>query len=318
MDLPSTILMVIGAVTAIVGLVRLAAYFHHYALYKFSFKKYRGDWAVVTGASGGIGAGMVLGLAKRGINPILIARSATKMEELAARCEKEYKVQTKVISFDFSSASASDYKALLSTLATEFKPTILINNVGINVEMPTDLVQMETEHSEEISNMVKVNILSTTTLTRGLLPGMISQSRGIILCLSSAGGVVTPAPLLSPYAGTKAFNDSFAVSLNGEVSHLGIHVHSLTPFFVETAMAKMRSSMTVPTAKHFADIALNKVGSPYPRLQPYWVHYVMQLFITAFPANMQVKYVTDRHRNTRKCALRKKEKLAKQALAGKS
>lgn len=67
---------------------------------------------------------------------------------------------------------------------------------------------------------------------------------------------MTPVPLLAPYAGTKAYNDAFPISLNEEVCHKNVLVHYLTHFIVESAMANMRASFTVPTADRFADMAV--------------------------------------------------------------
>lgn len=312
MDPSMYALAAIGSGTLLVIGLRLITFVQHYFLYSFSFSKYRGDWAVITGASGGIGAGIAHALAKRGVNVILIARSADKLERLASECHEQHSVDAKVITYDFSTVSSdpASLSALLEQVKA-YKPTIIVNNVGINVDFPTELVDMD---EDLIKNIIDINVKVTTAFTYALLPGLIDAAKGIVLCLSSAGGVVTPAPLLAVYAGTKAYNDSFAVSLAGEVKRVGnIHVHSLTPFFVESAMAKMRASFTVPSAKAFADKALSLVGSPYPRLQPYWVHYVMQSALTALPVSFQLDYVTKLHRNIRKRALRKKERMEKAA-----
>lgn len=295
----------LGLIPGVVLAVRLVYTILHYALGNFSYTKYKGEWAVITGASAGIGAGMARRLSKRGINVALLARSIDKLKVVADECSKNG-VDTKIIPFDFAEALVSDWNELESTLKA-LGPTILINNVGVNVSFPTDFVDVD---ENILSQMLTVNIQSTNRMTRLLLPYMIERNHGIVLCLSSGGGAVTPAPLLAPYAGTKAYNDAFAVSLAGEVPS-DVHIHSLTPFFVESAMAKMRKSFSVPSADAFAEAALRLVSSS-PRLQPYWVHMVMELAITALPLGLQVKYVADLHRKIRVRALRKKERQEKQ------
>lgn len=305
MTLLTTIAVTVALVPSLVLLVRLLSTILHYALGNFSYSKYKGEWAVITGASAGIGAGIARRLSKRGVNVALLARSVDKLNIVAKQCV-ENGVDTKVIRFDFAQASSEDWNQLSSTLKS-LSPTILVNNVGVNVEFPTPFVEVEDQF---VAQMVKVNVESTNRMTSLLLPHMVSTNHGIVLCLSSGGGAVTPAPLLSPYAGTKAYNDAFATSLAGEVPS-GVHVHSLTPFFVESSMAKMRKAFTVPSADEFAEATLRLVSSS-PRLQPYWVHMVLQCAITAFPLSFQVKYVADLHKNIRKRALRKKEQQAKQ------
>lgn len=306
MDIASVIFCGIGVVTLAGLLIWLIATVFHYTVYRFSYEKFKGKWAVVTGASAGIGAGMARALARRGINVVLIARSEDKLTFVAEECHAKG-VETKVMKFDFANASRDDWASLLEQLRS-LSPLILVNNVGVNVEMPTEFIDMALA---EVERIVTVNISATNAMTSALLPGMLERGRGIILCLSSGGGPIAPAPLLAPYAGTKAYNDAFAIALNGELSKRGVNVHSLTPFFVESSMAKMRKSFTVPSPDQFAEAALRLVGSS-PRLQPYWVHYAIGFAITLLPLSKQVSYVAGLHRNIRKRALRKKERIAKQ------
>lgn len=306
MALACTILACIGGLTLLAFITGLFLFLTQYLLSSFSYARYKGEWAVVTGASAGIGAGFVRALASRGVNVVLLARSRDKMDAIASEVSSAYGVKTHVSCFDFGAADVPAYAALRDELIP-LAPKILVNNVGVNVEMPTNFVDMD---PEDVDRIVHVNISSINKMTAMLLPGMVSAGKGIIFCLSSGGGAITPAPLLTTYAGTKAYADAFAVSLAGEVASKGVSVHSLTPFFVESAMAKMRKSLTVPSADDFANKALNQVGVS-PRLSPHWVHYIMAVGVTALPLRAQVAYVTDLHRDIRARALRKKERLAK-------
>lgn len=301
------LLAAIGAVTLLAVVVRLFLFITQYLLTSFSYSKFKGEWAVVTGASAGIGAGFVHGLASRGINVVLLARSKDKMDIIASEVSSTYGVKTHVTCFDFGSADLAAYAALKIELAP-LAPKILVNNVGVNVEFPTDFVEMD---PADVDRIVRINITSINKMTAMLLPAMIAAKKGIVFCLSSGGGAVTPAPLLAPYSGTKSYADSFAVSLSGEVVDKGVQVCSLTPFFVESAMAKMRKSFTVPSANDFANKALNQVCVS-PRVSPHWVHAIMAGAVTLLPLKAQVSYVTNLHRSIRTRALKKKEHLAKE------
>lgn len=297
---------VIGVIVCLSLLVCFLSKVYTYFLSNYSYSNYKDSWAVVTGASAGIGASFAHRLASRGVNVVLMARSKDKLDQLAKHLSDTYKVKTLVHTFDFATACKIEYEALRCCI-TPLEPTILINNVGVNVEFPTEFLDMDID---DISRIVNVNINSTNQMTKLILPFMKSKSKGIIMCLSSGGGVLTPAPLITPYSATKSYNDVFAHSLSGEVPS-GVHVHSLTPFFVESAMAKMRSSFTVPSSDTFAECALRQVGNGV-RLQPYWVHWVMASVVNLAPKSLQIKYVANLHRSIRVRALKKKERMAKQ------
>lgn len=297
----------LGAFSLLVILSRVFRFLTQYVFASFSFKSFRGEWAVVTGASAGIGAGFVRALAARGLNVVLIARSKNKMDALASEISAKHGIKTQVIVFDFSVADATAYAEVSDTL-TSFSPIVLVNNVGVNVEMPTDFADM---NIDEVDTIIKVNISSVNKMTAMLMPWMIAAGKGVVINMSSGGGVVSPAPMLAVYAGTKAYADAFAVALSGEVKEKGISVVSMTPFFVESSMAKMRKSFTVPSADEFADKALQQVAVS-PRVSPYWVHEIIGGALKFLPLEAQVERVNTLHRDIRKRAIFKKERMAKQ------
>lgn len=307
---PSAIAMHLLALAGASALARrLFTFLWTYVLApSYTFTPHAGQWAVVTGASAGIGAGFARRLASRGMRVCLIARSADRLAPVAAAV-RAAGVQATVVEFDFASAGSDDYAALAAQIAgLEGGVGVLVNNVGVNVEYPTDFVDTD---PALVDRMVKVNIESTNRMTAICLPGMVQRGRGVVYNLSSAGGAVSPAPLLAAYAGTKAYNDAFAVALAGEVADKGVIVHSLTPFFVESKMAKMRAGITVPTPDAFAESALKQTGGRV-RSNPHWAHAIMAAVLLELPLKMQIKYVTDLHRDIRKRALRRAERLAKQ------
>ena len=133
-----------------------------------------GSWAVVTGATDGIGLALAKEAAKKGLNVVLVSRSMDKLKA----AEKEIKdksptVQTKIISFDFSKGSPADYAKLGANLR-DLDIGILYNNVGVSYEH-AEVLQDLTD--ERIENIMEVNNASLVKMTRLVLPGMLQRKK---------------------------------------------------------------------------------------------------------------------------------------------
>eukprot|EP00794_Sanderia_malayensis_P016785 gene16785-18480_t len=137
--------------------------------YQKDLRSKYGEWAVVTGASEGIGRSYCIELAKRGMNIILISRSFGKLEKVAKELEQTYKVKTKIISADLN----KDY--CFEEVNDELKDLdigVLVNNVGIMYDSLQYFLTVDTQRLQEIINL---NIMATVLMTRMLLPGMVSR-----------------------------------------------------------------------------------------------------------------------------------------------
>lgn len=165
---------------------------------------------------------------------ILLARSQDKLRQVAQQVESNG-AKSHIIQFDFASASDEDWKNLEKELAS-FTIAVLVNNVGVNVSLPTSFLEME---QEKIHQIVQVNIVATQKITRIVVPKMVERKKGVVLFLSSGGGVLSPAPYLSVYSGTKAYENALATALAGELASCGIIVQSVTPFFIASEMSKV-------------------------------------------------------------------------------
>lgn len=220
-------------------------------------KKYKkaGKWAVVTGASDGIGLAMALDLAKRGFSVVLMARTKSKLDDVAAKIT-EHKGEAMVIPFDFSTAGDKEYNAMFKQLDT-IEIAMLINNVGINYECPTeyDTVSIETD-----LRILKVNCESQLRMTKYVAEKLKVKKAGGIVSLSSISANV-PTPMLSTYAATKSFNGHFSRSLQLELAPYNVDVLTVTPGFVCSNMSgRKRPAFDCPSAKQMAYMTLNKVG----------------------------------------------------------
>ncbi|XP_054476132.1 very-long-chain 3-oxoacyl-CoA reductase-A [Anoplopoma fimbria] len=215
-----------------------------------------GKWAVVTGATDGIGKSYAEELARRGFAMMLISRSQEKLEDVAKSLEDQYKVETRTIAVDFGNADI--YNKIEEGL-TGLEIGVLVNNVGVSYSYPEYYLQIP-DLDNFITNMINVNVTSVCQMTRLVLPRMAERSKGVVLNISSASGMY-PVPLLTVYSSTKAFVDFFSRGLQEEYRRQGIIIQSVLPFFVATKMTRIRKpTLDKPTPERYVAAELSTVG----------------------------------------------------------
>ena len=188
---------------------------------------WRGKWALVTGASAGIGKALAEELAAGGINLVLTARRADRLEQLARTLTAKNGVRTEICVADLAVAGAPDQIFTL-TQARGIEIDLLINNAGFGAY--GELAESATQRQLE---MVQVNCGAVVHLTRLYLPGMIARKRGDILIVASTASF-QGVPYIATYAATKAFDLIFAEGLAEEVRSLGVRVCALCPGSTES------------------------------------------------------------------------------------
>lgn len=237
----------------------------------------KGTWAVVTGASDGLGKEFATQLAAKGFNLILVSRTLSKLEALSQELEKKFSgLQTKVLDMDFSADDDADY-ARLAKLITGLDIGILINNVGQSHSIAVPFLLTE---QQELENIVTINCLGTLKVTQAVAPGMQARKRGLILTMGSFGGWI-PTPYLATYSGSKAFLQHWSSALAAELKPSNVDVQLCLSYLVTTAMSKVRrASVLIPGPKPFVRAALGKVGlggwqSMAYTYTPFWSHALM-------------------------------------------
>jgi len=226
-----------------------------------------GPWAVVTGATDGLGKAYAEEFAKRGINVVLISRSLFKLQTVAKDIELQYGVETRVIDVDFTGGREIYDK--IGQQLRDLDVGVLVNNVGMSYVHPEFLSNIP-EGGEFCTRLMHCNILSVTGMTLLVLPKMVEKRKGLILNVSSASAVL-PTPLLSMYSSSKAFVEKFSRDLALETQHFGVTVQCVLPSFVATNMTHFKPSLTVPSPKQFVRCSMNTLGLEVSS-PGYWVH----------------------------------------------
>src|SRR5437762_6121697 len=199
------------------------------------------ETALITGASGGIGYELALLCAQDGLDCILVARSHDRLVELAARLESEFRVKTLVIARDLSRPTAVD-EIYEEVSAASMTVEMLVNNAGFPVFGLFAQTQLETE-----LEMLHVNVIALTALTKLFLRGMVERRAGRILNLASTAAF-EPGPLMAVYYASKAYVLSFSEALANELRGTGVTVTALCPGPTRTgfqARAQMEESKLV-------------------------------------------------------------------------
>lgn len=184
--------------------------------------------ALITGASSGIGRELALIHARNGDDLVLVARSVFKLQRLKTEIENTYKSSVHIIIRDLSvqNAAAGVYDELVKL---NIQIDYLINNAGFG-----DFRLFADSDWKKQEQMINVNIMALTHLTRLILPGMIERGHGRILNVSSLAAF-QPGPTMSVYFASKAFVLSFSQAINNELKDKGITVTALCPGSTDTA-----------------------------------------------------------------------------------
>jgi uncharacterized protein len=186
---------------------------------------------LITGASGGIGEELAKVFAAHGHDVVLVARTQSKLETLAAELSTMHKVKTYAIAVDLTDPKAP---ALLleKVAALGLSVDILVNNAGF-----ADFGEFHKSDLTKQLEMMQVNMVALTELSHRVLPGMVARGKGKIMNVGSTGSFM-PGPLMSVYYATKAFVLSISEAWQEELKGTGVSVTALCPGPVATGFQK--------------------------------------------------------------------------------
>lgn len=183
--------------------------------------EYRGKWAVVTGASSGIGEAFARSLATRGMNLVLASRRESLLRALGDALEKAHGVQVAPVGVDLADPAGPERLFREATAGREVH--LLVNNAGFGLDGRFEDLPLERQ-----LELVRLNVGAVVELTGLFLPAMQERRAGGIVQVSSSVAF-QPVPGLATYAASKAFVLSFAEALWGENEDLGVRVVALCP-----------------------------------------------------------------------------------------
>ncbi|MGU3410643.1 SDR family NAD(P)-dependent oxidoreductase [Microbacterium sp. M1A1_1b] len=181
---------------------------------------FRSRRALVTGASGGIGEALALGLARAGSDVVLVARSADRLEALAARIRRDHRVRAEVLVADLATDAGVDdvIDAMQGT-----RVDILVANAGVGAHGPF----VDTT-DERIRTQLALNCTALTRLVHAFLPAMLERRIGGVMTIASTASF-QPTPGMGVYGATKAFVLSLTEALWQETRGSGVRVLALCP-----------------------------------------------------------------------------------------
>jgi short-subunit dehydrogenase len=208
-------------------------------------KQAYGDWAVITGASSGIGMSLSELIASCHINVILCSRSQEKLNTQASHLKKKYGIETKVIALDLSEAENID--ALIQQ-TQGITISLFVASAGFG----TSGKFLQSSIHEEI-NMLRLNCEAVLRLTHYFMQHMVHRKKGGIILLSSIVAF-QGVPYAAHYAATKAYLQSLAEGIQQEIKGLGVDVLAAIPGPVVSGFGQ-RANMQMGTALHPEEVA---------------------------------------------------------------
>jgi hypothetical protein len=221
--------------------------------------RWRGKWALITGASAGIGLEFAKLLAANGANLILTARRTDRLQQIAADLRSAHHVQVEIVAADLTQPGAPA-QIYSFTTARKIEVEFLVNNAGFGAfgyahEIPV----------EKMLEMIQVNCSAVVHLTRLYAPFMVARRHGDILIVASLASF-QPVPFNSVYAATKAFDLLFAEGIAEELRPSGVSVCALCPGSTTTEFQKVadqpdRVFKSAESAEKVARVGLQAIAA---------------------------------------------------------
>ena len=282
---------------AVVGGLKIAYVFLpwvYWSLFcKININQFLYGYAVVTGASDGIGKAIAKELVKRGFKVILVSRSFEKLQNVKSELQSLYPTSTiEIIPADFSYSHRNPRKFYddLHEKLSQFNISMLVNNVGV-----LSAKFLTNEADENIENMLGVNIYPSTFITHRLLPSFLQRhaetgQKSLVINVSSIiDDTIVPGHAI--YAATKRYNAFFSEGLRIEYSGK-VEFVTAKPGVTLTGMAFRNNGQNMPLSTDPDSYAAGLLGGLRPGMNNgHWKHRILGFFLNSTPYLMTVFFV---------------------------
>jgi short-subunit dehydrogenase len=255
---------------------------------------FRGHWALVTGASAGIGREFALQLAAAGMNIVLVARRADRLAEIAAALRGSSGIETFVLPMDLAERGAAG-RIRSATSARGLTIRLLCNNAAFG-----RWGRFEQRSSADYEDMVQVNVAAAIALCQEFFEDLKTFPSSAVINVSSAAAF-QPVPYMAAYAATKAMLLNFSQALHGEWQKHGIVVQGLVPGPTDTEFDSIAGAYesALTTRGPAADVVKDSLRS-LARQEPVALSargtYKQRVFSGLFPSRLVVRAIEKRFR----------------------
>jgi short-subunit dehydrogenase len=254
---------------------------------------YQKNFALITGASSGIGKAIAVELARRKISLILVALPGTGLEQTASDIATEHNITVLHYAIDLTHENASE-KIFMWCRANEVVVRILVNNAGVG-----NIGYLEDCRTDTLSTILLLNNHAMMMLTHSFLSQMKRHAPGYILNVGSLASFL-PIPKKAVYSASKSFVYSFSCSLGNELKDSGISVSCLCPGSTvtsETVKQNLQStsyqgSLFTQTARQVAAEGVEQMFRKKRRIIPGWPNKFLFLLWTILPYSIASAILT--------------------------
>lgn len=248
------------------------------------FKRRFGPWALVSGASSGIGEHFARQLAERGLNLVITARRSELLDRLAGELRDRNGVQVEVVAADLG---RTDFLAAIVRACADKDVGLVVSNAGFGLKGA-----LHRAEAAQLEAMLHVNCLAPTMLAHAFAPRLLARGRGGLLFTGSIEGFVA-FPWSTAYSATKAYVTFLGEGLSEELKRGGVDVLVLAPGSTDTAAPILqgfdRSQLVgLMTPADVARQGLDRLGR-VPVFIPGWINRLMVGFLTLVPRRVGVR-----------------------------